>query len=405
MKYTNLLNNNHYRFLIIIFIIISMIISVIPVSSQEEIKLGSYLTFTVGTKTNVGMRYTQDGGSFTDSNFDRSFMSGSSYDGIGLMTDDHTLYVMFDDVDAIIYSRSFGIGQFSQRAKINLEADIDSAPSGVGIANGEFLIAYRSDDKVVVIYYDNSLTTDKRVISHDTAPSCLENSNVLGRPTISFKDGTYLLAWRVEGNKGIIASGSRINGVPTFNDCRELQFPEFTGSFDTYSSGIYSDLDITSDLENFYMVFIRLPSCLCEGHPAYRNSTDGINWSEDKEIYNFGALSTFSPIQITAIPNGTLLFAGIDREQGVSIIKQDEGITRYTKYFPFYDTWSTTLSKTAFGDSEAFSYDFDFITMFDMEAISGFESNNGDSDFDLWIPMFAIILIPMLKKKLAINYP
>ncbi len=325
-----------------------------------------FLAYAQAGSSLVRVRFSEDGLNWDDGNF-TSQVTGSSFRGVGAMMDARSLshVVIVDALFEINFVWSIGPALWSNNYEpesvIHPQA---SAPCGVGIGDLKFLVAYRrGDDKITVRLYDYD---QRSFVGGDYAPIHLLNTDVTGRPSITYMNGKILLTWgrMFVSPQGwdfqiITAVGEMVNNVPSFSIPKKVPLPYSIFENRQFAPGSRTTPDVTHDHNQFYIAFARE---VYGGMWKYRqtvmyNSTDGESWDEhslvpylEEDPVGFDTI-----VNIAGKSDGTLIAAAI--RCGIDpVFDSIVSAARYTN-----GVWSELNVGTMFGAFSAYSKQFALI--------------------------------------------
>jgi hypothetical protein len=255
----------------------------------------------------IVVRYSDDGVSWNSGAFPSAEHDNENSDGIGLMAADNggLHYVMYDGANSIHFV--YGLGPaIWDKSDVSVSLTPLSEPSGVHIQDELYAVVFKKSSDELFIGIWNS--TSKDFEPGNFAPYHALNSDLHDRPVITKMGSTYIVAWIQSDNSLIFTKGTFEGTSLNFNDPYEMDLVADT----EYSSGAWSEPDICSDGDKFYVTFIRKS---LSGDPFHTydaviwESTDGQAWTNQRilDIY----VKEDDYINIASGTNGKLLLVHI----------------------------------------------------------------------------------------------
>lgn len=293
-----------------------------------EIPERYFLAFAKEGSSEVRVRYSANGINWEDGNFPAG-VAGTSFRGVSALADKHgLLHVVVTDGSNNEMNFVWGLGPavWDNSSRSEAVHPIVSAPSVVDIGDNIFVIAYqRTGGTVAVFVYDHS---ERRFKGGDLAPIDQANSNVEGRPSITYMNGKLLLTWRkwdsdIEIFRLFTSVGQIQAAIPTFSQPREIPLP----STNDLKAGLESDPDVTHDHNQFYVAFVREQrgSPLHGWEVTVHSSLDGNTWQVHSSTLS-SDVNNVTNISIAGKSTGMLMVAAVKRNTGrISVSKFSNG--------------------------------------------------------------------------------
>ena len=342
----------------VILIITILLYSSIIVSAKTNSTETYVVAFVKANTNKIAVRYSEDeGATWTDG----SFPSMSAMRGVGYMTDKYGVvnFALMDNLNSVKFEWGIGPTAWGHEATTTSSFTLLSSVNGVPIDDGLQVVTFLTSgngQKVSVYVWDY---TSQQFIHGDQAPISY-NSNVLGRPAISFFNDKIVLAWQRSTSIGtqIVTVSGTVDSAHdiTWNSPRVLSGPSNIAYY-------IGNPALANDRNKYYLAIdFKASSTDCSGQDtclsgwgvAVFESTDGNNWNIHSEL-DMDAVQN-ACVAIAAHESGTILVSAINT---CLTSHTSEGVV-IKKYTPNAG-WSTLSSSTVFGASSIYPKDFSLI--------------------------------------------